>query len=194
MGDFSSTAAQLANEIGLSFSGDPSKALQNHTYERVHEVACTFGDVEALDQLLKLVAGFLKVDLRFVRSDQDIRRIASTFQGTSEITSGYLRRELNDADTEGMLALHPGEQSRGFKYLAVIDARADKFFRAYFTAWHEVVHVIITPHHLKEGEVRRTPPSSPLHIVDGRSVGTPKLSRFPLISRRRASSNSPPSV
>lgn len=158
MGNFSSTAARLANEIGLSFSGSPSEALRNHTYERVREVASTFGDVDKLDHLLELVANSLKVDLRFVRTDQDIHRIASTFKGTSEITGGYLRNELNEAGTEGMLALHPGRESQGFEYLAIIDARADKLFRAYFTAWHEVVHVIITPHQLKEGEVRRTPP------------------------------------
>jgi hypothetical protein len=158
MGNLSSTAARLANEIGLSFSGSPSEALRNHTYERVREVASTFGDVDKLDHLLELVANSLKVDLRFVRTDQDIHRIASTFKGTSEITGGYLRNKLNEAGTEGMLALHPGRESQGFEYLAIIDARADKLFRAYFTAWHEVVHVIITPHQLKEGEVRRTPP------------------------------------
>jgi len=158
MGNFSSTAARLANEIGLSFSGTPSVALRNYTYERVREVASTFGDVEDLDQLLKLVAGSLKVDLQFIRTDQDISQIASTFEGTSKITGAYLRNELNEAGTEGMLALHPMRESQGFEYLAIIDARADKLFRAYFTAWHEVVHVIITPHQLEEGEVRRTPP------------------------------------
>jgi len=42
----------------------------------------------------------------------------------------------------------------------LVDAREDQRYRAYFTAWHELSHVIITPKRLDQGEVRRIYPES----------------------------------
>jgi hypothetical protein len=62
-----------------------------------------------------------------------------------ERLSPLLRAEFIKGDTEGLLIDNPKPGKGGRDYLVIVDARGPRKARAYFTAWHELAHLLLYP-------------------------------------------------
>jgi hypothetical protein len=138
---------QIVRDLELPASDDALRDLREHAIERV----CKMMEGWALDTVEDLrlrVADQLSVKLIFINSDDDVSRIAAEY---AQHRLRYLplprllEREFITGDTEGLLLDNPSTLKGSRRYLAIIDARGARAARAYFTAWHELAHLLLCP-------------------------------------------------
>lgn len=162
---------RLARSLGLRASGDCLPAIRKHALGRVNAMI-TRWPVRSLSDLQLLVANQLGVCLEYVRSGADIDRIAATHPAFSPHLDRTLRLEFLTGDTEGLLLCHPHPAPGDLSYLAVIDMRGERAIRGYFTVWHELSHLLVSPPQLAFEGFRRSPATEARrkdaleHVVD----------------------------
>lgn len=147
---------RLARELNLDLRGDCAKKITKFALDRIRQLIDGV-DVKTLDTMLMLVANRLRAKCEFLRTDADIDRIADDYAQFHPALRGQLRREFIAEKTEGITLERDGGDGRSFQFLAVIDARGTRAVRAYFTAWHELVHLLIHPPQLAFLGFRRSP-------------------------------------
>ena len=137
---------QLAKELGLRGSGGWVAKIQSFARAQVEAVIEEAGiEVTSTEELLRVLADRLSVKIEYVYSDADIERIGGEY-GFSEAEYRALCHDLNDPGTDGLLIINPASPRPGSReFLAAVDARGEHGSRAYFTAWHELAHLIVTP-------------------------------------------------
>jgi len=148
---------QLARDLGLPAHGNCVSRIYEYAIARVETSVRDF-PVRDLDGLRKLLASRLSLRLEFVTSDSDIGRIAREHRNFHPTLEQRLRREFLDDETEGITLERDGRMAGQFSFLAVIDARGPRQVRSYFTAWHEIAHLLIHPPQLSFPGFRRSPP------------------------------------
>lgn len=137
--------AQLGRELGLSGPDNWLQQIQQHALGRVRKLLDKAPvSVSSLSGLLLFLAERLNVKIEYLRSDHDLERISREYR-FSKIGSKRLCLDLNDPNTDGLLIHNPDRRPGSRHYLAVVDARRVNRSRAYFTAWHELTHLIVTP-------------------------------------------------
>jgi hypothetical protein len=150
--------AKLAKDLGLSARGDHLGHLTAHAVSKVRQIVDEWPErVESLETLLRIVASRLSVCVEYIRTNADVERIARERAAYSPTLAATLRCEFLKGTSEGNLIEHQDPRPGDRRYLAVIDARGDRAIRAYFTAWHEISHVLTTPPQLEFKLFRRTP-------------------------------------
>lgn len=136
---------QLARNLQIPDCGDSLRELQEHAIARVRQMLAEWSDIETIEELRLLVADRLSVKLEFLHSDEDVDRIAKEYRHFLTRFRKLLHAEFLTGTTEGILIDNPQPQNGGRQYLAVIDARGSRSARAYFTAWHELAHLLLCP-------------------------------------------------
>ncbi|MDW7711205.1 MAG: hypothetical protein SCH98_12095 [Deferrisomatales bacterium] len=136
----------LARQLGLRTRGDPVAALKQFALDKVRSFieGSGFG-VESLETLRHLVADRLSVSIEFLRTDADVARVAEEFGDYYRSLDALLDDEFLKKKTEGLLLRHPNPHPGEHRYLAIVDARDEQTPRAYFTAWHELAHLLVDP-------------------------------------------------
>lgn len=149
---------KLARDLHLPQGGDPLSVIREFAIGRVHRtIAACPVPVDDLDTLRAVVADKFRVCLEFLYRDQDIARVATEHAEFHPFLSHRLQEEFVEGDTEGItLERHEWDPVR-YRYLAVVDARGQRVSRAFFTAWHEITHLIIHPEQLPFPGFRRSP-------------------------------------
>jgi len=137
--------SQLARNLQIPESGDSLRELREHAINRVQTMLNEWSGVETLEELRLLVADRLSVKLEFLHSDEDVDRVAGEYRHFLSRFRRLLHSEFSTGTTEGLLIDNPQPQKGGRHYLAVIDARGSRAGRAYFTAWHELAHLLLCP-------------------------------------------------
>lgn len=149
---------KLARDLGLNWRGDCLAAIRDYALAQVEAIKCgspiPIGD---LDALRLMVADRFHVKLEFIHEDADIDGIAARHTGFHSLLRQRLIAEFIDSHTEGITLEREEWDPRFFRYLAVIDARGERAARAYFTAWHELAHLLVHPEQLPFPGFRRTP-------------------------------------
>ena len=149
---------QLARDLGLPTRGDCLTPIREYAIAAVSRV---LGDsaipVDSLDTLRRLVANKYRARLEFISSDNDIERIAAEYSRFHPHLRKRLVEEFLDGRTEGITLERDPYDSVQFRYLVVVDSRGERAARAYFTAWHELTHLIVHPEQLRFPGFRRTP-------------------------------------
>jgi hypothetical protein len=154
---------QLARNLHIPDNGDCLRELRDHAIATVRQML-TEWTVDTIEELRMLVADRLSVKLEFLHTDDDIERIASTYGHVMTHFRRLLRVEFLKSDTEGLLIDNPKPGKGGRDYLAIIDARGPRKMRAYFTAWHELAHLLLyPPRQLVLDGFRRTPAEDAKH-------------------------------
>jgi hypothetical protein len=149
---------KLAKDLGLSTRGDHLGHLTAHAVSKVRQIVDQWPErVESLETLLRIVASRLSVCIEYIRADADVERIARERAAYSPTLGATLNCEFLKGTSEGNLIEHQNPRPGDRRYLAVIDARGSRAIRAYFTAWHEISHVLTTPPQLEFKLFRRTP-------------------------------------
>lgn len=134
----------LARELGLDPRGNCRQRLVNYALERVHEIGALIPS-ETASTLLQVVAGMVSVRVLFIKEDSDLDRYGREYQTGWPELPGQLRAEFLVADTLGLVLAHPAPAHGAHRNLAFIDARGERSVRAYFTAWHEIAHLLLAP-------------------------------------------------
>ena len=143
--DHDPNVAQLARELGLGGHGDWLSKFQAYAIAKIEGfLKAAPVSVSSVTELLRFVSERLSVKIEYVREDEDLHRIARDHD-FSVAERKRLLRDLNDPNVDGLLIHNPDRRPGSRYYLAVVDSRGAHAVRAYFTAWHEVVHLIVTP-------------------------------------------------
>jgi len=149
---------KLAKDLGLNWRGDCVAAIREHAASQVEAVRCGSPiPIDDLDTLRLMVADKFHVRVEFIREDDDIERISMECSGFHSLLRQRLDFEFIQGSTEGITLEREEPDSRFFQYLAVVDARGERAARAYFTAWHELAHLLVHPSQLTFPGFRRTP-------------------------------------
>jgi hypothetical protein len=156
---------QLARNLHIPDSGDCLRELQGHAIASVQQMLkqCS---VETIAELRSLVADKLSVKIEFICEDQDIERLAQKY---GQVMSGFrqlLRAEFIKGDTEGLLIDNPRPGKGGRDYLVIVDERGARKTRAYFTAWHELAHLLLYPRRQAVFEGFRRAPTPEAKLKD----------------------------
>ncbi|MEW6664183.1 MAG: hypothetical protein AB1512_03035 [Thermodesulfobacteriota bacterium] len=133
-----------AKQLGLSTDGDPVRSIRQFCAERVKGIASKFEPTSDLNQFLELVASSLGIGFEEVRSDDELQRLRDHYLSRGELVFHDIHKEL-DAQTDAVLVWLTHAKPWEPKYVAIIDCRGHKAWRAYFSKWHEVAHVLSTP-------------------------------------------------
>lgn len=139
----------IARELGVRKNADPEEGIRDVCFLKVEKIINEFivgngGSVDSLDKLLDLVAA--KIDLKFeeVFSDEDLDEIKNRYVSKGELAFLEFMDEF-DTDTDAILVELKKAKSWEQKYLAIVDCRDIKKYRAYFSKWHEIAHLLSTP-------------------------------------------------
>ncbi|MGE3672581.1 MAG: hypothetical protein AB7K71_23110, partial [Polyangiaceae bacterium] len=166
---------KLARDLGLSWRGDCLAHVRSFALERVARLIEGF-PVENLDALRRILANRLRMGIEFVRSEADLGRIAQQYASFDSSLGARVHHEFLRSNTEGIVLQRQEYDATGIRYLAVIDARGERAVRAYFTAWHELAHLLIYPPQLAFPGFRRSPDpdnrKDPLEAVVDNVAGT----------------------
>jgi hypothetical protein len=138
---------QIARDLELPASDDALRDLREHAVDRVRSMVEGW-TLDTVEELRLRVADQLSIKLVFIYSDDDVHRIAVEF---AQHKLRYLplprllEREFVTGDAEGLLLDNPSTIKGSRRYLAIVDARGSRAPRAYFTAWHELAHLLLCP-------------------------------------------------
>ncbi len=165
---------RLAGQLGLSRHGDCLPRIREHAHKRIESLLKGW-PVTTFESFLRLVAGALSVQLEFIRDDKDIDELASKYKTLSPAIREQLIAEFRRGETEGYLVQHQNPLPGDRRFVAFVDARGPRARRAYFTAWHEITHLMILPPQLAfpgfrrvlPAELRKDPLESVVDLITG---------------------------
>ena len=137
------TIRTLATDLGLKPSEDPVSEIVRFCHKQVKRFladlpSCCSNPAE----LLHLVANKLRTEFREVHCDQDLDDVRREFLDKKEAGFISLHQEL-DGRVLGITLKRLNPEPWDLSYVSVIDCRGDNLRRAYFTKWHELVHLLI---------------------------------------------------
>ena len=104
-----------------------------------------------------MLADKFRLRIEFLSEDSDIERVCRQHADFHPLLAPRLREEFLKGETEGIMLGRSGWDPTRFGFLAVIDARGSRASRAFFTAFHEITHLIIHPEQMAFPGFRRTP-------------------------------------
>lgn len=143
-----------ARDLGLNSRGDCLNRLRRHVLHKVEEWV-SHVPVETSGGLLQVVSSFLSLRLVFIRDGTDLESLARDYRAFSPTLRYQLHSEFVRSHTLGYLLKHPDPGAGDLRFIAFIDGRGPRVSRAYFTAWHEVAHLLIQPPQLAFEGFRR---------------------------------------
>ena len=151
-----------AKKLGLPVDGDCLEQIKDFANNKVKQILNT-QDIQNLDQLKISLAEKLGLRLELLTSDQDMNFFKEEYEVFFDgLLERWLQKEFVRGSTEGLLLEPSNIDKCPFKFFAIIDARGKRGARAYFTSWHEIVHLLIEPDDEPFEAFRRTP--SPFEI------------------------------
>src|SRR5713226_4997198 len=131
---------KLAVDLGLGSTSRPVSEILSHVKRLVRNVAQKFSSA-TLNDLLTATAEEVRTIFKEIHSNQDLENLQSTYFAHGETGFANLHNEL---DSQGyaitLKRINPAKWDR--VYVSVIDCRGDKAFRAYFSKWHELAHLL----------------------------------------------------
>ena len=149
---------QLARDLKLPRRGDPLVRIRDYALDRVRQALDAFPEAVAdLDTLRRVLADRLRLRIEFLGHDTDIARMGEQHADFHPLLRPRLHKEFAEGETEGITLKRAGWDPVRFRYLAVIDARGRRASRAFFTAIHEIAHLLVHPEQMAFPGFRRTP-------------------------------------
>jgi hypothetical protein len=156
MGDWkaSLTIHSLARDLGLRPDNNAVDAIKRYCEDRIHGFLRDFPSAKTLNELLEIAANKLQTRFEEIQSDSDLVVLVDKYVAVGEKAFAVLEQELSP-DVFGITFKRTRRKSWEPAYVSVIDSRASKFARRYFTKWHELGHLLILTDQLRL-EFRRT--------------------------------------
>lgn len=133
---------RLAKDLGIKKASNPVEDILKFCEKKIKKILKEFSDCNTLHELLKAVAAKLNTEFCEIYNDADLESIKSRFISKGEKIFSNLEAELTNevlGITFKLINRDPWER----EFVSVIDCRGDKGFRAYFTKWHELAHLLV---------------------------------------------------
>lgn len=135
---------KLAADLGLPPSPDPAMAIRRHARRQLLGFLAEY-PTDTLKDFLLIAQERLGTLFVEVHSDEDITRVAAEYASRGELGFAVLEQELHYdvfAITIRLLKRRPWDRP----FVSVIDCRGAKAYRAYYSKWHELAHLLtLTP-------------------------------------------------
>jgi hypothetical protein len=145
---------ELARQFGLETRGNCRERLRDLALSKVRNFVEML-PVDSISTLLEVVAGLVSVRIQFIDTDDDIYRFGEDYKEEWPELVGQLKYDFIERDTLGLVLAHPAPKRGAHRNVAFVDARGDRQVRAYFTAWHEIAHLLLQPPQLAFAGFRR---------------------------------------
>lgn len=129
----------LANALGLG-AEEPVSAIRSFCRTRVSKISAKKGALDSVLALQKAVCHRLRLEVREVWSDHELASLEDEYIGRGEIVFATLSHELSPDAFGILIQLVNVPSAKSARFVAVIDCRADKHLRRYWTLWHEIAH------------------------------------------------------
>lgn len=130
----------LAKDLGLKPKDDPVKEIVRYCLRQVRaflqEIPC-----DSLSGLLDVAAAKLDTIFVEINSDEDLQRVKSEYLNKGETAFALLESELGP-NVYAITFRRLNATKRERQFVSVIDCRGEKAFRAYYSKWHELAHLL----------------------------------------------------
>jgi hypothetical protein len=135
----------LAADLGLPNSESPSRSILRFVTTRIKRIAKKFC-CTSLNELLIATAGEVETIFEEIHSDRDLRQIRLKYVSEGEMAFANLEEELRGAEDYAITIRRVRREEWEPQFVSVIDCRASKVYRSYFSKWHELAHLLtLTP-------------------------------------------------
>lgn len=131
---------KLASDLGLKKTPKPVSQILRFVRKKIQSIASNY-NCGSLQGLLKAAAGDLGTVFREIHSDADLEAVVKEFVAKGESIFANLPNELREKDY-GITIKRQHAHAWEPRFVSVIDCRGEKIFRAYFTKWHELAHLL----------------------------------------------------
>lgn len=132
----------LAADLGLKPSTDPVSAILKYCHKKVTRFLSVLSSCSNPKALLDCVANKAGTEFREIHCDDDLSRARSEFLDRKETGFVRVHEELN-GEVLGITLRRLNAQPWELPYISIIDCRGENRIRAYYTKWHELVHLLI---------------------------------------------------
>jgi hypothetical protein len=130
----------LANTLGIR-AEDPITGIREYCVKRIQKlIRGAERSIKNIYELQKIVCEKLNLTVYEVWSGAELQQLVASYVETDSVFA-YLPTDLND-NTYGVLIRLNRRVGKHFAWAAIVDCRADKRHRRFFTTWHEIVHCI----------------------------------------------------
>lgn len=128
----------LASDLNLKPSNDPVGDIIAYCHKQVKRFLSDFPKCANPAELLGLVANKLRTEFREVNSDAELEQVRSEFLDKNEAGHNEM-----DGNVLGITLKRLNPKPWDLSYVSVIDCRGENKRKAYYTKWHELVHLLI---------------------------------------------------
>ena len=129
----------IAKTLGIA-GPDLRGQLTAHAVEKVRRHLDRFGiEPQTLDDVHAAVLDLTRVSVKRVENDADLRRLSADFKKKLPV---QLEFEFG-RNTEALVIREAEADPRSPSFTAIVDARGDRRWRAWFAERHEPVHVLL---------------------------------------------------
>lgn len=147
---------RLAEELNLSKKGNCLNRIKDSALSKVEDMIKAY-HIGSLTDLSLFISNLLSIKVELIETDDDIDKIIDKHPDFHSSLRQRLKLEFLELNTEGITLECEYWKPPNLRYLAVIDARGERRYRAYFTTWHEISHLLVHPAQKEFPGFRRTP-------------------------------------
>lgn len=130
---------QIAKELGLGRYRNAEEAIREYCVKKVEQILKSFERVDDLSKFLDIISSTLGVRFEQIEDDNELEVLINKYASNGELGFVDLHNQLDDKTDAVLIRLSRQKQ---WKYVAVIDCRGNKKYKAYFSKWHEIAHVL----------------------------------------------------
>ncbi len=133
---------KLALDLGLKVTGNPVDHILRYCERKVKKILKEFPDCKTLPGMLDLVANKVGTIFEIIETDEDLQRIKKKYVEKGEKIFVRLEEDL-EGEVYGITYKRTSRNDWEPRFVSVIDCRGEKGWRAYFTKWHEIAHLMV---------------------------------------------------
>lgn len=135
------TVKTLARDLGLSHGPDPVSKIVKFCQGRVGKMLAEMDCTQDSSGILSLVAAKLDTEFIDVSTPEDALLVQKQFVAVGETGLALLKKEF-ESGVLGITVLRLKKKPYERKYVSIINCCGRNSDRAYFTKWHELVHLL----------------------------------------------------
>lgn len=163
----------LADAMGVREPRGLLREIPKRAADKVARWAskCSF-EPASIDELHRFVLNQTQLRVERIERDEDLQRIEHTYRGERPALGTQLEFEFERGNTEAFVFKRSPLDAR---FVAVVDARGDRRYRAWFASWHEPSHLVVPDSEAKtlfrRTKVRRPEPVEQVIDVVASTLG-----------------------
>ena len=135
------TVKTLARDLGVSAGADPVSGIVKFCQARIRKILAEMDCTQDACGILSLTAAKLDTEFVDVHSEQEAQALQQKFVMAGETGLALMEKEFATG-VLGITVLRLNKKPFERRYISVINCCGRNTERAYFTKWHELVHLL----------------------------------------------------